>query len=49
LRRLAAEIEDDFRREEALMEATGMNDPGYKRNGKPKVLTARETASIEEQ
>jgi uncharacterized protein (DUF433 family) len=44
-----SEIEDDFRREEALMEATGMNDPNYKNHGKPKVLSAREIARIEGQ
>ena len=43
------ELEGDYRREEALMEATGMNDPGYKRHGKPKFLTAREIARIEGQ
>jgi uncharacterized protein (DUF433 family) len=41
------EIAEDFRREEALMEATGMNDPNYKRHGKPKVLSAQEIARIE--
>jgi len=41
------EIEEDFQREEALMEATGMNDPDYKRHGKPKVLSAQEIARIE--
>ena len=43
------EIEDDFRREEALMDATGMNDPDYKCHGKPKVLSARDIARIEGQ
>ena len=32
------EIAEDFRWEEAVMEATGMNDPNYKYHGKPKVL-----------
>jgi uncharacterized protein (DUF433 family) len=41
------EIEDDLRREEALMQATGMNDPGYKYHGKPKVLSPQEIARIE--
>jgi uncharacterized protein (DUF433 family) len=41
------QIEEDFRREEALMDATGMNDPGYKWHGKPKVLAARDIARIE--
>jgi hypothetical protein len=40
------EIEEDFKREEALMEATGMNDPNYKYHGKPKVLTPQERARI---
>lgn len=40
------EIEQDFRREEALMEATGMNDPNYKYHGTPRVLTAQEMARI---
>jgi uncharacterized protein (DUF433 family) len=40
------EIEQDFRREEALTEATGMNDPGYKYHGKPKVLSPQEMARI---
>jgi uncharacterized protein (DUF433 family) len=38
------EIEQDFRREEALMEATGMNDPNY--DGRPKVLSPDEMAQI---
>jgi uncharacterized protein (DUF433 family) len=43
------EIEDDFRRDEALMAATGMNDPGYRQHGKPRVLSAQEIARIEGQ
>jgi uncharacterized protein (DUF433 family) len=43
------EIEDDFRRDEAVMEATGMNDPNYKYSGKPKILSAEEIARLEEQ
>jgi uncharacterized protein (DUF433 family) len=43
------EIDDDFRRDEALMEATGMNDPSYKYHGKPRVLSATEIARIEGQ
>ena len=43
------EIEDDFRREEALIKATGMNDANYRNHGKPKLLTAREIARIEGQ
>lgn len=40
------EIEQDFWREEALAEATGMNDPNYKYHGKPKLLTPQEMARI---
>lgn len=40
------EIEEDFKREEALMEATGMNAPDYKYHGKPKVLSPQEMARI---
>src|SRR5947209_6453970 len=38
------EIEQDHRAEEALMEATGMKDPGYQ--GQPKQLTAQEMARL---
>jgi uncharacterized protein (DUF433 family) len=38
------EIREDHRREELLMEATGMNDPAY--NGKPRLLTPQELARI---
>lgn len=41
------EIEEDFRREEARMEATGMNDPSYKYHGKPRLLTAQEIGRLE--
>lgn len=41
------EIEQDFRREEAIMEASGMNDPNYKYHGKPKVLTPEDWARID--
>ena len=40
------EIREDFDREEASMEAMGMNDPNYKLHGKPKLLTAQELARI---
>jgi uncharacterized protein (DUF433 family) len=40
------EIEQDFRREEALMRATGMNDPDYKSHSKPRVLEEQEIARI---
>jgi uncharacterized protein (DUF433 family) len=41
------EIEQDFRREEALMEATGMNDPNYKYHPSPKMLSPEERARID--
>jgi uncharacterized protein (DUF433 family) len=41
------EIERDFRREEALMEATGMNDPNYKYHPSPKILSPEERARID--
>src|SRR5947209_3966964 len=40
------EIDRDFRMEEALMDATGMNDPNYKYHPKPKALTPEESARI---
>jgi hypothetical protein len=40
------EIEGDFRREEALMEATGMNDPDYKYHSTPKVIPSEKRARI---
>ena len=40
------EIDEDFLREEALMEATGMNDPNYKHHPTPKVIPAEERARI---
>ena len=41
------EILEDFAREEALMLATGMNDPGYKYHAKPKLLPPQERVRIE--
>jgi uncharacterized protein (DUF433 family) len=38
------EVEEDFRREEMLAEATGMNDPNY--DGKPKPLSPEDYARI---
>ena len=38
------EIASDWAAEEALAEATGMNDPNYK--GKPKVLSPQEMARL---
>ena len=40
------EIDEDFKREERLMEASGMNDPDYKYGGKFKVLPPQEVARI---
>ena len=40
------EIAQDFARDEALMEATGMNDPTYKYHPQPKVLSPQERARI---
>ena len=36
----------DYAREEALVEASGMNDPNYKRNPKPKLLSPEERERI---
>ncbi len=41
------EIDEDFRYEEAIMEATGMNDPNYKYNPRPKLLSPQERARIQ--
>jgi uncharacterized protein (DUF433 family) len=40
------EIEEDFRREEAALEAAGMNDPDYKHGGKYRVLSPQERARL---
>jgi uncharacterized protein (DUF433 family) len=40
------EIEEDCRREEALMDAMGVNDPDYKKTGNTRVLTAEKLARI---
>jgi hypothetical protein len=39
------ELLEDHAREEALMEASGMNDPNY--DGRPKVLTPQEWARLD--
>ena len=39
-------IREDFAREEAIMEATGMNDPNYKYHPSPKLLSPQERARI---
>ena len=40
------EIEEDHRREELVMEATGMNEPDYKYGGKYKLLSPQERARL---
>src|SRR5437870_13748660 len=40
------ELAQDHAREEALMEATGMNDPNYKYHPQPKVLSPQERARL---
>lgn len=40
------EIREDLAHEEAIMEATGMNDPNYKYNPSPKLLSPQEEARI---
>jgi uncharacterized protein (DUF433 family) len=40
------EVAEDHRREEAVMEATGMNDPDYKFGGKYKLLSPQERARL---
>src|SRR5262249_30268204 len=40
------EIAEDHRREELVMEATGMNDPDYKYGGKYKILSPQERARL---
>ena len=40
------ELLADYAREEALMEASGMNDPNYKYHPTPKLLSAQEIARI---
>ena len=39
------EIDEDHRREEARMRATGMDDPNY--NGRPRLLSAEEIGRLE--
>ncbi|MEX2140815.1 MAG: DUF433 domain-containing protein [Pirellulales bacterium] len=41
------EIHEDFAREEALMEALGMNDPGYTSHPAPRSLSPQEMAQID--
>jgi uncharacterized protein (DUF433 family) len=43
------ELREDFAREEALVEASGMNEPDYKSRPVPKVLSAQEIAQLRQQ
>ena len=40
------EIQQDWAREEAVLEATGMSDPNYWKNGKRRLLTPEEMARL---
>lgn len=40
------ELREDFAREEALVRASGMNEPGYKARPVPKLLSAQEIARL---
>src|SRR5262249_47183042 len=40
------EIRQDWEREQAMMEASGMNDPNYKYHPHPKILTPQEIARL---
>lgn len=40
------EVEEDFRREEALMAAAGMLDPNYKYDARPRMLTPQEVVRL---
>jgi uncharacterized protein (DUF433 family) len=40
------ELLEDYAREEAIVEASGMNDPNYKYHGKPKTLTPEDRRRI---
>jgi uncharacterized protein (DUF433 family) len=41
------EIAEDWAADEALAEATGMNDPNYRYNPRPKVLSPEERARLD--
>jgi uncharacterized protein (DUF433 family) len=43
------ELRQDLAREEALLEASGMNEPDYKSHAVPKVLSAQEIARLRQQ
>jgi hypothetical protein len=40
------EIAEDFAAEEALAEATGMNDPNYKFHPQPRILSPQERSRL---
>jgi uncharacterized protein (DUF433 family) len=40
------ELRQDYRYDEMMMEARGMNDPNYKYHGRPKPITTEERARI---
>lgn len=40
------ELEEDYRHEEALMQATGMNHPDYRYHPSPKLLTPQEREQL---
>src|SRR5688500_7355402 len=40
------EIREDYAREEAIMEAKGMNEPNYKYHGKPKPLSPEDRVRL---
>jgi uncharacterized protein (DUF433 family) len=40
------DIREDFAREEAIMDATGMNEPDYKYHPSPRLLSPQERARI---
>ena len=42
----APELREDYRKDEVLAEAIGMNDPAIKRSGKPRPLSTEERASL---
>ncbi len=42
------ELEEDYSREEALMQATGMNEPNYKDHPTPKLLSPREREQLKQ-
>ena len=40
------ELQEDYAREEQLIEASGMNDPRHSQQGKPRILSAQELARV---